>query len=226
MLETDLYTPVKAFFTELGYTVKAEVEGCDLVARRGDELVIVELKKNVSLTLILQGIDRQRMTDSVYLAVQAPKNPIRRPWRETVRLCRLLGLGLLTVTFRKRSASVYIVCDPEEYQPRKSAARRRKLLREFEARSGDYNVGGSNRRPIMTAYREEALRVAHYLKENGPSRLKEIREAVDSRKTNSILQRNVYGWYNRPSRGVYELTPEGEKALQTYADVVAKSEDD
>ncbi len=34
---------------------------------------------------------------------------------------------------------------------------------EFHERSGDYNVGGSSRAKLVTAYREKALRVAQAL---------------------------------------------------------------
>ena len=36
-LETSLYGPVKRYLELLGFTVKGEVCGCDLVALRGDE---------------------------------------------------------------------------------------------------------------------------------------------------------------------------------------------
>jgi len=55
-------------------------------------------------------------------------------------------------------------------------------VEEFTRRSGDFNVGGSTGRPLVTAYREEALRVANYLHQNGPSTVKEIREAASSPK--------------------------------------------
>ena len=32
----------------------------------------------------------------------------------------------------------------------------------------------------------------------------------------SILQRNVYGWFERVERGVYRLTEPGEMALQRW----------
>ncbi|HIP77584.1 MAG TPA: hypothetical protein EYH07_03860, partial [Kiloniellaceae bacterium] len=68
--EEDLYAPVKAFFEGQGYVVKAEVRGCDLVARRGAEPpVIVELKTGFTLPLVLQGIDRLGLSEHVYLAV-------------------------------------------------------------------------------------------------------------------------------------------------------------
>ncbi len=72
MKEARLYGPVKEFWTARGYTVRGEVAGCDLVARRDEELVVVELKNSMNLTLILQGIDRKAITEEVYLAVPAP----------------------------------------------------------------------------------------------------------------------------------------------------------
>ena len=58
--ETDLYAPVKKLLEERGYTVRAEVDRCDLVAVRGGEPpVIVELKRRFALSLVYQGIERQ-----------------------------------------------------------------------------------------------------------------------------------------------------------------------
>ena len=77
MLEHALYPPVKAFLETQGYVVKGEVNGCDLVATRGEEPpVIVELKTTFSLPLIFQGIARQGLSDNVYLAVP----PFSRPY--------------------------------------------------------------------------------------------------------------------------------------------------
>jgi hypothetical protein len=68
--EADLYAPVKRFLERQGYDVKGEVRGCDLVARRGEEpLVIVELKLRFNLALVLQGVERLALSDAVYLAV-------------------------------------------------------------------------------------------------------------------------------------------------------------
>ena len=53
--ETTLYAPVKRYLERLGFTVKGEVCGCDLVALRGEEppiVVIGELKLAFSLELV------------------------------------------------------------------------------------------------------------------------------------------------------------------------------
>src|SRR5690606_4022032 len=135
MKEARLYGPVKEFWTARGYTVRGEVAGCDLVAHRDEELVVVELKKSMNLTLILQGIDRKAITERVYLAVPAPKNPRRSQWVKTVRLCRMLGLGLLMVRIGPRGARVEVACEPGPYKPRLHPRRRRLPVEEFTRRS-------------------------------------------------------------------------------------------
>ena len=60
-METSLYLPVKRHLESLGFSVKGEVGGCDLVALNGDDppvVVIGELKLSFNLELILQGVER------------------------------------------------------------------------------------------------------------------------------------------------------------------------
>ena len=86
MLETELYLPVKRFLEAQGFAVKAEIGGCDVLAVRGDEPpVIVELKTSFNLQLLLQGIDRQGVTDTVYLAIPEPKRSLPG---DILRLCK------------------------------------------------------------------------------------------------------------------------------------------
>jgi len=137
VLETDLYPPVKALLEGQGYEVKGEVGAADVVACRGDEdPVIVELKTGFSLSLFHQGIERQAITDSVYIAV--PRGSGAAAWKaikNNLKLCRRLGLGLLTV--RLKDGLVEIHADPAPYKPRKSKQKKARLLREFAKRVGD-----------------------------------------------------------------------------------------
>jgi hypothetical protein len=219
--ETSLYLPVKRFLENLGYAVKGEVCGCDLVARRGEEPpVIVELKLRFTLALLLQGVDRLAISERVYLAV--PRAPRRRrtlsPEAPAVRrLCRRLGLGLLVVGRQ----SVTVVEEPVPYRPRLSRHRTTRLLGEFDRRRGDPNIGGRNRAPIITAYRQDALRVAGALAANGTMRLSELRAATGVADAAPILQRNVYGWFARLARGTYGLSAAGQEALGHFAEALA-----
>ena len=215
MLETDLYLPVKRFLEAQGYAVKGEIKECDVFALRGDEPpVIVELKKAFSLQLLLQGIDRQAVTDAVYIAIAPPK---RRQFGDMLKLCKRLGLGVLIVT----GEHVEALWDPAPYQPRKAAARKRMLLKEFVHRVGDTTAGGSARGPRMTAYRQQSLRCAAFIRAHGPSKPVTLRKEGGVDKAAAILLGDVYGWFTRVERGIYALTPKGEAALETHGDFVA-----
>ncbi len=215
MLETELYLPVKRFLERQGYEVKSEICECDVLAVRGQEPpVIVELKTSFSLQLLLQGIDRQSVTDHVYLAVPEPKQSLSK---DVQRLCKRLGLGLLTVN----GEWVEAYLDPAPYQPRKYPKRKAALLKEFQRRVGDPNSGGSSKRPLVTAYRQDALRCVKFLKTSGPSRISDITTQTKVARAPAILRSDVYGWFFKVERGTYALSPKGDDALKTFADFLA-----
>ncbi len=222
--ETSLYGPVKTFLEIQGYQVKGEIRSCDLVARRGDEPpVVVELKAALSLELLLQGIDRLALTDRVYLAVPAPRRPSAVLDRRFHKLLRRTGLGLLLVHARAGDAGagdagmVEAVLDPEPYKPRRDTGKLGRLLREFQRRVGDPNSGGSTRVKLVTAYRQECLRIAWLLSTQGPQKPARLRLVADAPHAGRILLDDVYGWFERVARGVYGLTPAGVAALDQFA---------
>jgi hypothetical protein len=204
--EVALYPPVKALLEAQGYDVKGEIGACDVLAVRGDEPpVVVELKGSFSLALVLQGVDRLALTDAVYLAVGAwPKRQA-----EVRRLCRRLGLGLIVVS----DGRAEVIEDPLPYRPRRDPRRVSRLLREHQRRVGDPMPGGSSRRPVMTAYRQQALRCARLL-EGGPMAIRAMRPLADVPNAGAILRDDVYGWFERVARGTYALTPVGRAALE------------
>ncbi|WP_112324153.1 DUF2161 domain-containing phosphodiesterase [Oceanibium sediminis] len=223
MQEADLYPPVKAYLEAQGYEVKAEIGDCDVMARRGDEPpVIVELKLTFSLSLILQGVARQALFEHVYLAVPVSSE---RGWalryKDVTRLCRRLGLGLLAVRTGP-SPAVEAHLDPGPYAPRRNAAKQGRLLREFERRVGDPNTGGTTRTKRITAYRQDALRCAHHLNANGPSRPVEVARATGVGRAAPLMRADHYGWFERVARGVYRITPAGQRGLEDYAETLAE----
>jgi len=221
--ETDLYAPVRAFLVAQGFTVRAEVRGCDVTAVKDDHVVVVELKLGFTLDLLLQGVRRQRVADLVYVAVPRPAKPAHEArLRENLPLLRRLELGLLVVDFRGDPPSLAVALQPVPFQRRRDPAGRRALLRELALRTGDDNTAGSTRRPLVTAYRENALLVAAALARFGPLAPRQLRTFGTGAKTLTILRGNVYGWFERVDRALYRLLPVGAAALQTYAAVVAR----
>jgi hypothetical protein len=210
-LESSLYLPVKRFLEGLGFHVKGEIRGCDLVALREGEptaVVIGELKLTFTLDLVLQAVDRTAACDEIWLAVCASRRGRGREGDPRVRkLCRLLGLGLLAVM---ASGKVEVLVEPVPWRPRRDPKRRSRIVEEHRRRRGDPATGGSTRQPIMTAYRQQALACAAALALK-PARPRDLKEnAPDAGK---ILLGNVYGWFVRVERGVYALTEGGKAAL-------------
>jgi len=213
MYETALYEPIKRFLESQGYTVKAEVGSADVVAVRGDEPpVIIELKTTFSLSLYHQAVDRQVITDTVYVAVPAGKGRrTHKALQRNRKLCQRLGLGLITVCPRDQLVTVNL--DPAPYRPRQSKHKRERLLGEFHRRSGDPNVGGTTRRKLVTAYRQDAIRCVEFLSDNGATKAALVAEGSGVPNARRIMADNYYGWFRRVRTGVYELEPEAIDGL-------------
>lgn len=197
-METSLYQPTKAFLEAAGYEVKGEVNGCDLVGLSPTDppvVVICELKLTFNLELILQAVDRAAVADEVWIAARLSKGKGREADKRYRDLCRRLGIGMLAVS---EQGAVSVIVNSVTPMPRTNPKRRSRLVREHQRRRGDPALGGSTRTPIMTAYRQQALVCA---------------EAPDAGK---ILLGNVYGWFERVSNGVYQLTDTGRDAVAQH----------
>jgi hypothetical protein len=200
-VETSLYRPVKAFLVGLGYDVKGEVGGCDLLAVKGDDppvVVIGELKLTFNLELVLQGVDRATASDEVWLAARvSPRGKGRESDARFRNLCRRLGFGLLGVL---PNGQVEVLVSPTAPTPRKNPRRRSRLVDEHRRRRGDPVEGGGSRTPIMTAYRQLALACAAALAQ-GPRRPRDLKGSIPD--APKVLRGNVYGWFVAIERGVY-----------------------
>ena len=213
-METALYLPVKRFLERLGFTVKGEIGGCDLVALNGDDppiVVIGELKLSFNLELVLQAVDRAGAADEVWVAARMSTSGKGRESDARYRnLCRRLGFGMLGVTTR---GDVEVLVKPPTSAPRRNPGKRSRLVAEHQRRIGDPVLGGSTRAPIMTAYRQQAIACASALS-GGRQRVRDLRKDIPD--AGKILLHNVYGWFDRAERGVYELTEAGRAALKRW----------
>ncbi|MDF1617828.1 DUF2161 family putative PD-(D/E)XK-type phosphodiesterase [Petrocella sp. FN5] len=230
MEEKELYPAIKAFFQSQSYDVFGEVKDIDVVAKSGDNIVAIELKTSLNLELILQGSKRQRLTDDVFLAIPKPTGRMTRgkSFRDKLHLVKRLGLGLLYVDTSLNPNKVIVAFEPKLLDIKLSQQRFKKkretLFKELEARHTDYNVGGS-RGKIVTAYKEASLRILKTLEDGLPHTTKDIRHLSGIKKSTTILYRNHHGWYENVERGVYCISPQGEKALKEYALIIKSHQD-
>lgn len=212
--ETALYAPVRAFLEEMGYAVQAEVQDCDIAAIKEGELLIVELKKSFNLKLVYQALERQTRTEQVFVAIPRPQKGQRaRAWQDMLRLLKRLELGLLTVALDSPMQTVEVILEPADSPMRKNRRKREKLQTELENRRLDDNVGGSNRRKILTAFREKSIRIACLLEKEGRLSPAALR-AYGLEDAGTLLYRNYDGWFQRIEKGIYGLSEKGAAALE------------
>jgi hypothetical protein len=213
--ERDLAGPLYTHLAELGYKVRSEVKDCDIAAVKGEDLLIIELKKTLNLPLLVQAVRRQRMTDSVYVAIPRPSNKWKW-WKESrgaQHLLRRLELGLILVSVDSGKPPVEIVFHPLPFARKKRGQSRRAVLEEIAHRTADYNTAGSTRTKLATAYRENAIHIACCLLVHGKSTPAALRARGTGPKTLSILHFNAYGWFERVAHGVYALSAHGKTDL-------------
>ncbi|MCM3575173.1 DUF2161 family putative PD-(D/E)XK-type phosphodiesterase [Mesobacillus subterraneus] len=222
LYEADLYEPIRKHFSKQGYRVNGEVHDCDLTAVKDEELIIVELKLNLNIDLLLQATRRQRLTDLVYIAIPKPKRISRKRWNDITQLVRRLELGLIIVSLAGNQKKIEFKVHPEPYKRMTSKNTRKKaaLIKEIEGRSADYNIGGSNKTKIMTAYKENCIQIACYLEKLGQMSPKALVALGTGDKTPLILQKNYYKWFERVERGIYVITEQGKADLKDYPELV------
>ena len=224
--EDELSKPVTDFLLARGYSVRCEVNSCDIAAVKGNELILVELKKNLSVDLLLQAVKRQRISDLVYIAIPKPKKLTGRgKWKDICHLVKRLELGLILVSLTDKKSYVEVCVEPSPFDREKSIKsgdkKRGSLLKEFNGRSMVLNKGGSTRKKIITAYRESALYIACCMEKFGKLSSRELKEkGSHSDKTYSILYSNHYGWFEKVDKGIYSLTEKGKTEIEDFLELV------
>lgn len=214
--ESDLFEAVKRYFEKIKYTVKAEIKDCDVVAIKDDEIIIIEMKKNLNLSLLSQAFDRQRISDIVYIAILRPKR-LSKSWKKYTNLIKRLELGLIYVDVKTDIAE--IIFHPKEYKISVNKKRKNNLLKEFNERISNYNIGGVTGKKIVTAYKENAIFIAAILYRNGAMSAKELKKYGTGDKTYSIIYKNHELWFEKIEKGLYGLSKDGVDALEQYKEL-------
>ncbi len=214
--ETDVAEPIERFLENLGYTVRSEVNDCDITATKEDELLVVECKKSLSLKLIYQALDRQEFSDSVYIAIPLLAGKQIPNQKHLMRLCKRLEMGIIIVHFLKTKQRVEVLLDPREYRRVNRVKKRQSVLSEIANRSRNFNTGGT-KGSVMTAYKENVLEVARHLHTHEKLNTKKLKELGTGDKTYSILYKNFYGFFQKSDKkGYYELTDIGKSTIVEF----------
>jgi hypothetical protein len=133
-----------------------------------------------------------------------------------------LEVGVMLVSLTKGKPAVEVMAHPEPFERHKRHSARRAMLREVEKRSGDFNQGGSTRTKLVTAYRENAVFIAVCLAQQGPLAPRQLRALGTGENTYNILRGNYYSWFERVSKGVYNLSRRGRAELDHYPELAKR----
>lgn len=216
--ERDMHGPLVTFLTGQGYAVNAEVRGCDLAARKDDELIAIEMKTRFSAHLLAQAVQRQAAYDGAYIAVAVQGSKTMPPSMGDIRiLCRGLGVGLLLVRYMKTKTRVEVIFHPRIKEKPGTGRRRAAVIREIDGRYAELNTAGSTSRDErVSAYKQRALLIASLLDRLGTASPRQLCTLGADENAQRILSMNHYGWFQRVSIGVYRLHPAGTEALAHY----------
>jgi len=215
--ESDLYQPIKSYLQARGFEVKGEIKDCDIVAKKDNKIIIIELKLTLNITLLMQAVDRFSLTDTVYVAIPKQCAIFKKKAKQLKKLIARLGLGLIIVDIQKTQQYVEIVNDPQDYTPRKNKRKQNAILKEFTLRQGDTQKGGSTRsKAALTAYRQRSIRIAEYLLTHALAKGADINKAIDEPQATLFLYNNHYHWFNKVERGVYTLSEKGKLEVKQW----------
>lgn len=211
--ESEMFVYIKNYFQKKNYEVYGEVKNCDVVCIKKDNIVVVEMKKDLTIKLITQGIDRQKITEHVYICYRKPKKFTLKKRRETITLCKRLGLGIILVNIEEDE--IKTILEPS-IKRIVNKNKRNEIKKEIEGIKVNINQGGTNKVKKNTAFREKNILISCALELEGSSSSKDlIKKFSCPQNTNRIMYYNIYGWYEKVSRGIYKLSKKGFEELHS-----------
>ncbi len=213
MKEYEMFPMIKNYFESMGYKVNAEVKDCDVTAVRGEELVIVEMKTSLNITVLYQALERKKITPNVYIAVPKPKKNFRKSIQKMKDLLGKLQMGLLIIDMVNKACVAYIEPTVDKSQ-RENKVKKAKVVKEISRREVDENMGGVTKTKILTAHKELGIALCVVIQKEGVVTSKTLREKYDFDKdVNKYLYTNFYRWYRKVGTATYELSTEGKLQL-------------
>jgi hypothetical protein len=218
-----MYEPIKKFFVSMGYEVRAEVKNCDITLVKDGELTVIEMKKAFNMTLLFQCMERQAITSQVYAAIPNLRRMKNGNLAKTKKVCKSLGIGLITVDVWSALKTIEIVQSPPVPEKlktsKKSAELRDNVMKEISGRSDDYNTGGAVKKKLATAYRETVIHVACALESalrdgDAFSGIELIKDYSAPPNATGVLRNDFYGWFRKVGGKRYTLSDEGRAMLE------------
>lgn len=206
MKEVTMYAPLKQYLEEAGYEVISEVNGIDVMAQKGDEVILIEMKVAFNMKLVYQLIERLKISSEVYAYIPIGKGgKWAKGYKQMCGLLKRLEVGLITLDTRNGKELVTVEFDPKAFVGRKNYKKKNRALKEFDNRGLDLNKGGT-RGKLVTAYKMDAMKLGLAMETEELWSPKTLKELTGIQNARAILYNNYYKWFERVGRGQYSLT--------------------
>lgn len=206
-----MYPILKKHFENDGYKVSAEVRDCDVVLTdKNGDITVIELKVSLNITVVYQAMDRQKITNNVYIAVLKPKNSYNKSVSKMKKLLSAVNVGLILVDVPKKSMNV--ISNPETSKI-KDNKNTKKIKQEIEGRTLELNVGGTTRTKRLTAYRDKCIKISCILQKYSVVNAKFLKDNFNIDKGYNIMRSNHHGYFINFGKGDFGLSLKGEEML-------------
>ncbi len=210
--EKDLFPIVKKYFEGLDYKVNAEVKDCDVVLTKDNIITVVELKINLNITAVYQALDRQKITDSVYIAIQKPKRYSTKELSKMKNLLKRLNIGFILIDIK--NDTLQIILEPT-IGKQKNNKLTKKIAKEIEGRTLDTNIGGTTQVKQMTAYKDFSIKLACFMEHYSIVNHSFLKKNFGIENSYHVMYNNFYGYYTKYGNGDFGLSHKGEEMLNS-----------
>lgn len=235
MLEVDVARPAVEYFKSQRYEVYTEVQAlhgrADIVAVKGDEVVVVEAKAKFCFTVIAQAVRWTEMASKIYI-LTPPKHRTKftsDEWRLMREVMRWKGIGWLTLQhgghlFRQYEAKLQEKAKPE-------------LMKGYlvpEQQSGP--EAGSRGGGYHTDYRGTCNKIAAYVRANPGALLSDVLKQVSHHyKSMRSAQQSlakcaekgvIHGVYAERRGNDIALFPDARSGSERLSDAIAQGKEE
>lgn len=173
------------FYLQDSFDLYYEVNGIDIVGKKGNILIGVEVKTSLNFKVIEQAYENQHMVNYSYIAV---------PWSKKsdfqYKICGMFGIGVLT--FRSHNHRFWDI--REELKPR---FERKANTKWFKAHPNlKRSKPGSPSGPgVISAFNITVENIEKYIRRHPGCRIKDVFEAIDHHYENlSSMRGSIYGY--------------------------------
>lgn len=149
----------------------------DIVAKKNDKYWIIECKLNFGFGVMSQADEWKNFANYVSVAIPYTRKTLFR-----IKLCKLLNIGVLTVTYnqwlRDQSIDEYWQVD-EDLKVTEQELKYKSLINQLTERHKTFAKAGNNYGKRITPFQLTKEKLINYVKENNGVLLKEAIKSIN-----------------------------------------------